>query len=101
MLTLNITKHFLLKVIFFNLTLLIILKFTEVTNKAGLDNFSGHFLNDGVNVLANSITDLCNILIKSGKFSEFYEFLSRKLNLHKRCSLTELSRSHLLNSLNL
>lgn len=77
MLTLNITKHFLLKVIFFNLTLLIILKFTEVTNKAGLDNFSGHFLNDGVNVLA-SITGLCNILIKSGKFSEFYEFSESK-----------------------
>lgn len=77
MLTLNITKHFLLKVIFFNLTLLIILKFTEVTNKADLNNFSGHFLNDGVNVLA-SITGLCNILIKSGKFSEFYEFSESK-----------------------
>lgn len=77
MLTLSITKHFLLKVIFFNLTLLIILKFTEVTNKAGLNNFSGHFLNDGVNVLA-SITGLCNILIKSGKFSEFYEFSESK-----------------------
>ena len=77
MLTLNITKHFLLKVIFFNLTLLIILKFTEVTNKACLDIFSGHFLNDGVNVLA-SITGLCNILIKSGKFSEFYEFSESK-----------------------
>ena len=79
MLTLNITKHFLLKVIFLIWLCLIwiISKFTEVTKKAGLDNFSGHFLNDGVNVLA-TITGLCNILIKSGKFSEFYEFSESK-----------------------
>ena len=74
------------------------MKITKVTNKAGLDNFSDHFLKDDANVLANSVSDLRNILVNSGKISESCEIA--KLNLHKWGSVTEASKRHLLNWLN-
>ena len=50
-------------------TILTILKNTKVSKAAGLDNLFGPFLKDGAKVLAKPITDLCNLSITSGKFS--------------------------------
>ena len=51
-------------------TMLTILKNTKVSKAAGLDNLSGRFLKDGAKVLAKSITDICNLSITSGTFSD-------------------------------
>ena len=48
-------------------TIFTILKNTNVSKAAVLDKLSGRFLKDGVEVLAQSITDLCNPSITSGK----------------------------------
>ena len=50
-------------------TILTILKNTKVSKAAGLDNLSGRFLKDGAKVLTKPITELCNLSITSGKFS--------------------------------
>ena len=60
----------------FNLTsvsknpILTILKSTQVSKGAGLDNISGRFLNDGAKFLAKPISDLCNLSINSEKFPD-------------------------------
>ena len=51
-------------------TILTILKNTKVSKAAGLDNLSGCFLKDGAKVLAKPVTDLCNLSVTSGKFSD-------------------------------
>ena len=48
-------------------TIFTILKNTNVSKAAVLDKLSGRFLKDGAEVLAQSITDLCNPSITSGK----------------------------------
>ena len=53
----------------FNLTsvsenlILTILKATQVSKAAGLDNLSGRFLKNGAKFLAKPISDLCNLSI--------------------------------------
>ena len=42
-------------------TILTILKNSKVSKAAGLDNLSGRFLKDGAKVLAEPITDICNL----------------------------------------
>ena len=54
-------------------TILTILKNTNVSQEAGLDNVFGHFLKDGAKVLAKPIADLCNLSVTSGKFSDSYK----------------------------
>ena len=44
-------------------TILNILKITNLSKVAGLDNLSGRFFKDGAEVLAKPITDLCNLSI--------------------------------------
>ena len=48
-------------------TIFTILKNTNVSKAAVLDKLSGRFLKDGAEVFAQSITDLCNPSITSGK----------------------------------
>ena len=60
----------------FNLTsvsensILNILKATQVSKAADLNNLSRHFLKDGSKFLAKLISDLCNLSIKSEKFPD-------------------------------
>ena len=60
----------------FNLTyvsensILNILKVTQVSKAADLNNLSMHFLKDGSKFLAKLISDLCNLSIKSEKFPD-------------------------------
>ena len=71
-------------------TILNILKNTNVSKAAGLDNLSDHFLKDGAEVLAKPITDLCNFSITSGKFPDSCKIAKLKL-IYKKSSLTEAS----------
>ena len=71
-------------------TILNILKNTNVSKAAGLDNLSGRFLKDGAEVLAEPITDLCNLSITSGKFPDSCKLVKLK-PLYKKGSLTEAS----------
>ena len=48
-------------------TTLAVFKSTKVTKAAGLEDLSGRFLKDGAKVLAEPITDLCNLSISQGK----------------------------------
>ena len=50
--------------------ILTILKSTQVSEVAGLDSLSGHFLNDGAKFLAKPISDLFNLSINSENFPE-------------------------------
>ena len=69
-------------------TILTILKNTNESKTAGLDNLSGRFLKDGAKVLAKPITDLYNLSITSGKFSDSCK-LSKSKPIYKKGSLTE------------
>ena len=71
-------------------TILNILKSTNVSKSAGLDNLSGRFLKDGAEVLAKPITDLCNLSITSGKFPDSCKIAKLK-SIYKKGSLTEAS----------
>ena len=64
-------------------TILTILKNTEVSKAAGLDNLSGLFLRDGAKVLAKPITDICNLSITSGKFPDSCKLAKLKVPLLK------------------
>ena len=69
-------------------TILTILKNTNVSKAAGLDNLSGRFLKDGAKVLAKPITDLSNLSITSGKFRNSCKTAKLK-PIYKKGSLTE------------
>ena len=69
-------------------TILNILKNTNVSKAAGLDNLSGRFLKDGAEVLAKPITDLCNLSITSGKFPDSCKIAKLK-PIYKKDSLTK------------
>ena len=71
-------------------TILTILKNTEVSKAAGLDNLSGRFLKDGVKVLAKPITDICILSISSRKFPDSCK-LAKLKPIYKKGSLTEAS----------
>ena len=77
----------------FNLTsvsensILTILKATQVSKAAGLDNLSGRFLKQGAKVLAKPISDLCNLSINSEKFLDLCKIAKLK-PLYKKGSLT-------------
>ena len=71
-------------------TILNILKITNVSKVAGLDNLSGQFFKDGAEVLAKPITDLCNFSITSGKFPDSCKIAKLK-PIYKKSSLTEAS----------
>ena len=55
-----------------------------------MDNLSGRFLKDGAKVLANPITDICNLSIASGKFPDSCN-LAKLKPIYKKGSLTEAS----------
>ena len=64
--------------------ILTILKATEVSKTAGLDNLSGHFLKDGAKFLSS---DLCNLSITSEKFLDSCKVAKLK-SLQRKSSLT-------------
>ena len=78
----------------FNLTsvsdnsILTILKATQISKAAGLDNLSGRILKDGAKFLAKPICDLCNLSINSGKFPDLGKVAKLK-PLYKKCFLTQ------------
>ena len=78
----------------FNLTfvsknsILTILKATQVSKGAGLDNLSRCFLKDGAKCLAKLISDLCNLSINSEKFPDLCKVAKLK-PLYKKDSLTQ------------
>ena len=45
-----------------------ILKNVEVNEAAGIDNISGRFLKDSADILAISVTQICNLFIKLSHF---------------------------------
>ena len=51
-------------------SILTILKATQVSKAAGIDNLSGRFLKDGAKVLSKPISHLCNLSITSEKFPD-------------------------------
>ena len=51
-------------------SILTILKATQVSKAAGIDNLSGRFLKDGAKVLSTPISDLCNLSITSERFRD-------------------------------
>ena len=55
-----------------------------------MDNLSGHFLKDGVKILAKPITDICNLSITSGKFPDSCR-LAKLKPIYKKGSLAEAS----------
>ena len=69
-------------------TILNILKNTNVSKAAGLDNLCGKFLKDGAEVLAKP--DLCNLSINSGEFPDSCKTAKLK-PIYKEGSLTEAS----------
>ena len=71
-------------------TILTIVKNTEVSKVAHLDNLSGRFLKDGAKVLAKPVTDICNLSITSGKFPDSCK-LAKLKPTYKKGSLTEAS----------
>ena len=71
-------------------TILNILKNNNVSKAADLDNLSGRFSKEGAEVLAKSITDLCNLSITSEKFPGSCKIAKLK-PIYKKGSLTEAS----------
>ena len=69
-------------------SILTILKATQVSKAAGIDNLSGRFLKDGAKVLSKPISDLCNLSITSEKFPDPCKVAKLK-PLYKKGSLTE------------
>ena len=51
-------------------SILTILKATQVSKAAGIDNLSGRFLKNEAKVLSKPISDLCNLSITSEKFPD-------------------------------
>ena len=71
-------------------SILTILKTTQVSKAAGIDNLSGRFLKDGAKVLSKPISDLCNLSITSEIFPDPCKVAKLK-PLCKKVSLTEPS----------
>ena len=67
-----------------------ILKITNGSKAASLDNLSGRFLKNDAEVLAKPITDLCNLSITSRKFPDSCKIAKLKA-IYKTGSLTEAS----------
>ena len=67
-------------------SILTILKATQVSKVAGIDNLSGRFLQDGAKVLSKLISDLCNLSIK--KFPDPCKVAKLK-PLYKKGTVTE------------
>ena len=65
-----------------------ILKATQISKAAGIDNLSGRFLKDGAKFLSKPISDLCNLSITSEKFPDICKVAKLK-PLYKKGSLTE------------
>ena len=55
-----------------------VLKNVEVTKAAGLDQISGKFLKDGARILAKPISELCNLSITLGSFSNAFKIAKVK-----------------------
>ena len=69
-------------------SILIILKATQVSKAAGIDNLSGRFLKDGAKVLSKPISDLCDLSIISEKFPDPCKVAKLK-PLYKKSSVTD------------
>ena len=69
-------------------SILSILKATQVSKAAGIDNLSGRFLKDGAKVLSKPISDLCNLSIISEKFPDPCKVAKLK-PLYKKGSVTD------------
>ena len=69
-------------------SILSILKTTQVSKAAGIDNQSGRFLKDGAKVLFKPISDLCNLSFTSEKLPDTCKVAKLK-PLYKKGSLTE------------
>ena len=69
-------------------SILTILKATQVSKAAGIDNLSGRFLKDGPKVLSKPISDLCNLSIISEKFPDPCKVAKLK-SLYKKGSVTD------------
>ena len=69
-------------------SILTILKATQVSKPAGIDNLSGRFLKDGAKVFSKPISDLYNLSITSEKFPDPCKVAKLKA-LYKKGSLTE------------
>ena len=67
-----------------------VLKNVEVTKAAGLDQISGKFLKDGARILAKPISELCNLSITLGSFSNAFKIAKVK-PLFKKGSKTDPS----------
>ena len=69
-------------------SILTILKATQVSKAAGIDNLSGRFLKDGTKVFSKPTSDLCNLSITSEKFPDPCKVAKLK-PLYKKSSATE------------
>ena len=69
-------------------SILTILKATQVSKAADIDNLSGCFLKDGAKVLYKPISNLCNLSITSEKFPDPCKVAKLK-PLYKKGSVTE------------
>ena len=69
-------------------SILTILKATQVSKAAGIDNLSGRFLKDGAKVLSKPISDLFNLSVTSEKFPDPCKETKLK-PLYKKGSVTE------------
>ena len=60
------------------------MKGIEVNKAASMDNISGRFWKDGVDVLAISVTQICSLSIKLSHFPDNCK-LAKVKPLYKRC----------------
>ena len=67
-----------------------ILKNVEVTKAAGIDQISGKFLKDGVQILVKPISELCNLSLTLGSFPDACKIAKVK-PLFKKGSKTDPS----------
>ena len=81
-------------------SILTILKATQVSKAAGIDNLSGRFLKDGAKVLSKPISDLCNLSITSEKFLDPCKVAKLK-PLYEKGSATEPCNYRPMSSKNL
>ena len=88
MIHLNISSDYFLLVSSSENSILTILKATQVSKTAGIDNLSGRFLKDEAKVLSRPISDLCNLSITSEKFPDPCKVAKLK-PLYKKNSVTE------------
>ena len=63
------------------------MQFVDISKAAGIDKTSRRFLEDGANILAKPISEICNISISSGIFPNDCKIAKLK-PLYKRGSKT-------------